>query len=691
MKLLQGAIIITIIGFLFSACSQKESTIIPATYISDGMVLQQNAQTRLWGKATPGSSVTVETDWNCTFSATTRNDSIWETTIVTPKTDNKEHKITISTSNETKVISRVLIGELWMASGESAMEFPLKGWAPDTIDGGKKTIMLDEPDSLLRFYHAEAQYAIRPINDVGGHWIIDDTLTREEVSAIAYHFARNLRDSLKVPVGVLICTLGESRAESWISTENIPNQAAGFYTTDWESQMEKIKDEIDKFDKWLAGHKHRRLKYGPNGEDPYSEYQEHSLEYKDESILMSENDYSKWATMSLPALWSQTPLKALQGICWYIKTDTIPRSWVGKDLKLNLGAIDDRDVVYFNGYEVGKHMSSNQFNIDRVYKVSGKYVKNTHFTIAIRVINTGGEGGFGGCKRGRMRLTLANDATKVKFIDGQWKYRMLALKRSNEIYMLNIDKDEIQEAPLPTWSYDELLPTVAANGMLAPFKDVAVKGVIWYQGEHNEQNTDTTYLALNKANIKTFKSYLGNDISFYQLQAVPSKQAYKGKANSTSILGVRKAQYKATLGQEKQGTVSTMDLGYEGFHSPYKAPMGSRLARMALSRTYGFAIKNDAGPEPISIVASDPLLIIRFKNSEGMVVDADKNQFEVAGEDGEYYVATSFIQDEDIAVFSHAVPHPKKVRYAAQNMTSGTLKNADGLPSVSFEIELETK
>lgn len=137
MKILQGAITITIIGFLFSACSQKESTIIPATYISDGMVLQQNAQTRLWGKATPGSSVTVETDWNCTFSATTRNDSIWETTIVTPKTDNKEHKITISTSNETKVISRVLIGELWMASGESAMEFPLKGWAPDTIDGGK--------------------------------------------------------------------------------------------------------------------------------------------------------------------------------------------------------------------------------------------------------------------------------------------------------------------------------------------------------------------------------------------------------------------------------------------------------------------------------------------------------------------------------------------------------------------------
>ncbi len=681
--------IISVIIAICSACTQKESLIIPATYISDGMVLQQNAQTRLWGKAAPGTSVKIETDWDCSFSATTHNDSIWEVVIVTPKTDLKSHTITLTSSEDKKTIKNVLIGELWMASGESAMEFPLQGWAPDTIEGGLRTIKEDLPDTLLRFYHSETQYAIRPVHDVGGHWIIDDTLTRNEVSAIAYHFAKTLRDSLQIPVGVIINTLGESRAESWISTENMPDYAANMYSANWNDQIATITNEIDQYDKWLSKHTHRRLKYGPNGEDPYSSYKGQTLEFRDEAILMSENDYSKWATLTLPSLWSQSNLKSLQGICWYVKSDTIPRSWLGKKLKLHLGAIDDRDVVYFNGYEVGKHMASNQFNEERTYEIDSKYVKNSHFTIAIRVINTGGEGGFKGCKNGRMRITLANDASKKKYIDGQWKYRVTAIKRSNEIYLLNSDVDELSNAPLPSWAYNESLPTVAFNGMLAPFKNVAIKGVIWYQGEHNEFDADTVYHAINKANIKTFKTYLGEDISFYQLQATPSEYAYKGKSNESSMLGVRTAQYLVTKGQPKQGTVSTIDVGHKTFHTPYKRPMGERLARMALSRTYGYDIKNDAGPEPISMMASDPLLVIRFKNAEGMTVDTEKCQFEVAGEDGEYFTATSFVQGEDIAVFSHAVPHPKRVRYAAQNMTTGSLKNIEGLPCVSFEMALE--
>lgn len=684
-------LVLVCLSTLCLACSRRETVLLPSSYLSDGMVLQQNSQTRLWGKSTPGASVKVEVDWDCTFSSTTRNDSIWEVFIVTPQSDDKRHKIVLSTDEERVVISDVLIGEVWMASGESFMAFPIGGWPPDTIDGGLNSILNDEADPLLRFYKAEPQYSMRPLSDINGRWLYD-SLDRKDVSAVAYYFARQLRDSLQVPVGVLISTLSESKAESWISVDKMPNYAVGSYSQNWKEIIDKATKEVDTYEGWLKSHKNKKLKYGPNGEDPFVSYKGNRMDYKDETILMSDYDYSSWSTMMLPSMWNQTPLNSLQGICWYIKSDTIPKSWIGKDLELHLGYIDDRDVTYFNGYEVGNHMAVNEYDLDRVYTIKGSSIKTHYFTIAVRVINTGGEGGFKGCPDGRMRIALAGRKdVRPLFIDGLWAYRMTGIKQGNNLYMLDLNFDELQDAPMPERAYDEFMPTVAVNGMLAPFHHVALRGVLWYHGEHNESDEYGTYYDINDANIRTFKSYLGNDISFYQIQAVPSVAAYRDEPTSTSILGVRKAQYEVTKGKSKCGTVSTMDLGWKGFHTPYKRPVGERLARMALSRTYGYNMVNDAGPEPVSLSSSSSLLVVRFNNSDGMSVDTSKCQFEVAGEDGEYYIATSFIKDDEIAVFSHAVPNPRSVRYAYRNMAEGTLKNSDGLPCVSFEMSLDNK
>ncbi|MDO4461502.1 MAG: hypothetical protein Q4C30_03240 [Bacteroidia bacterium] len=670
------------------SCTKTETVLKVSPYVSDGMILQQSSQTRLWGKSTPGATVKAIVDWGCTFTATAKSDSIWEMMVVTPKADDKRHKITLSTDDEEVEISDILIGEIWIAAGEALIEFPLAGWLPDTVDGGMRAIREDEPDSLLRFFLADHQYSIKPMTDIDGRWVYDG-VDRCGVSAISYYFARQLRDSLHIPVGVIVNTLGGTRAEAWITEDNMPKSAAGIYCQDWRKKMGEITKEVEKYDRWLVSHKHRTLKYGPNGEDPYIEVGGNKVNYRDETILMSDYDYSSWRTMTLPSKWSQTPLTSLQGICWYIKSDTLPQSWVGKDIEIHLGYIDDRDVTYFNGYEVGSHMQANQYGSNRVYRVKGSDIKTRDFTIAIRVINTGGDGGFKGCPDGRMRIELAKDKSKKPcYIDGEWAYRMTAIKRGNELYDMNLDIDEWNGHDKLTWYYDEKLPTVAANGMIIPFRQVATRGVIWYNCEHNESDADTTFRALNEANIKTFEKYLGSDISFYQIQAVPSMEAYMGEPNSTSILGVRKAQYETTKDKARRGTVSAIDLAWSGYHTPYKRPLGERLARMALSRTYGIEMKNDAGPEPVSMTSSSSLLLIRFKNHEGMSIDANSCQFEIAGDDGEFYIATTFIKGEEIAVFSHAVPHPKRVRYASRNMIEGTLKNGEGLPCVAFEMTL---
>lgn len=687
MKLFRN-IICLILAVCSVACSQKQTELILSPYISNGMLLQQNAQTKFWGKASPGTNVKVQTDWDCLFSATANNDSIWQVSILTPKADNKQHNIEIYTTSESITISNVLIGELWMVSGDAFMEFPLIGWPPDSVEGAGVTLANEISDPLLRFFHAKPQYSITPMTDVEGAWLDDSKTLRGMIGAVAYYFGQTLRDSLKVPVGVVVSTCGESRSESWIRKELLPSHVAGIYNPEWRSQMDDIIEEVETFKSWLGEHKHRKLEYGPNGEDPYLDP---NFEYRDESLVMSDYDFSTWEKTKLPAMWEQTPIGRATGICWFVKTDTIPKSWVGKALKIYLGAIDDRDVAYFNGYEIGRHMEPNQFNIDRVYEVPRGQLKSQYFTLLVKTINTGGPGGFRGCSAGRMRIVMEGNESQPMFIDNQWAYRMTGIRGGDEMYFFDLEKDELKGVKSLSWTYDEMLPTVASNAMWAPFEGVAVKGVLWSNGEHNEAYADSTYRKINEANIETFKSYFGKDISFYQLQVMPSVLAYKLGGESTSMMGVRRAQFEATKNREKRGTISMMDMPWYSYHSPYKRVVGERFARMALSRTYGVKYLNDSGPEPISVSTSDPLMIIRFKNNNNMTLNADACQFEVAGDDGEYFVATTFVQGPDVAVFSHAVPHPKKVRYAAKNMVRGTFKNEDGLPSLSFEIELQEK
>jgi len=650
----------------------KQNTIeIPAIF-SDNMVLQQNTQVSFWGKAEPDSKVFVKSSWGESSSTTVNQDHSWLLKLKTPKAGGP-FEVNLQVGDSTITYKNVLIGEVWLCSGQSNMEMPLQGWLPESpIDNSKEVIeKSDYPQ--IRLFTVQRAFSNKEEFNCMGKWEECSPTTSPAFSATAFFFGRKLYEELKIPIGLIHSSWGGTPVESWTSRKYLES------IDDFKSILEDLKNsgkELEAYKTWLESHPVINIK------DVSSETRWQNLNFNDEKCSAVNYDDSNWKEMNLPTLWEATEVGNLDGVVWFRKKIEIPESWKSKDLVLELGPIDDMDITYVNGVKVGSYEKDGFWQTDRIYNVQGKLITSKEITIAVRVMDTQGGGGIYG-KAEQLKIHPLNSDESIS-LSGIWKYLPVAEYRFQKFYVFGADQNDYFSGPEMKIDLSAYTPTALYNGMIHPLIPYSLKGVIWYQGEANT-GKPKQYATLFPLMIKNWRKdwKLGN-FPFYFVQIAPYDY---GDQTHSEVL--RESQLKS-LSVPNTGMVVTLDIGNpENIHPADKKDVGERLARWALAKNYNKNIYY-SGPLYKSMkIESDKIILSFDYPDDGLVIKGQNsdNNFLIAGEDKVFKKATVNVDGDILIVFNDEIKNPVSVRYCWNNTDEATLFNKEGLPASSFRTD----
>jgi sialate O-acetylesterase len=651
----------------FAGCTMGPSNIELPSLIGDNMLLQQKTDIRIWGQASPGCKIDVSASWDATGKAVTGEDGKWSVSLGTPEAGGP-YTITISSKDTSLIINNVLIGEVWVCSGQSNMEMPLAGWPPaDTVMHSAVTIASAKSPEI-RLFNVQRKVAGEPLDECEGIWEICDPSTVSQFSATAYFFGKRLHDDLGIPIGLIQSAWGGTPAEAWMSSGVLEN--AGEFIPEIKAIKESIPLLVE-YQSWLDGHRQLVV---PPGEDQWK-----NLSFDDENVPLPEFDDSGWPVMRLPGQF-ETVTGDFDGAVWFRKNVEIPRGMTGKDLILSLGPIDDMDRTYFNGRLVGSHEDSGLWQAERNYDIPKDLVIEGTNIIAVRVVDNQGGGGIWG-KPGSMKISVKESRTGQLNLDGEWKFQPVAELTGNKFYIYDLAKKEYSAIKRPK-TIGASTPATLFNGMINPLTWYPVKGAIWYQGEANVGRADQ-YSRIFPLMIRNWRDAWGiADFPFYFVQIAP--YVYGG-ADSTESAYLREAQ-EAALRLPNTGMAVTLDLAtVNNIHPPFKKEVGDRLANLALAKDYGREVKIQ-GPMYKAMAVDGKTIKIQFDFiEEGLKATKERlTEFEIAGKDGKYFKADAKIVKSEVWVTSPKVTEPLSVRYCWRNGATASLFNSEGLPALQF-------
>lgn len=620
-------------------CAAAAELRLPA-FFSDHLVLQRASEAPLWGWCEPGGLVRVSASWLGGQASSARADASgrWQVTLATTTAAGPQ-EIVIEGGGERRVLADVLLGEVWLASGQSNMEWTLGPGVGNGVGGWQEAVAGSE-DALLRFFDVANALAPAPRDDAQGEWKLASPATSGHFSATAYFFARALRRELGVPVGVISADWGGTPAEGWTSADGLaefPEFAPGLARL-----AELARDP--------AGARARQ-------EQALEKYWRDLASFE---LRVNSTDHD----VTLPATFEQHGEGAFDGAGSYAREVTVPAAWVGQELVLELGPIDDRDRTLWNGERIGGHEGTGDWQTPRRYTVPARLVRATN-TLVVRVLDTGGLGGFHG-GAGSLRLLRGSETFDLS---GKWRW-----VRGADMATLGWPPSLEELAP---WE-----PSALSNAMIAPLEPYALAGVIWYQGESNV-GRHAQYRRLFAALIADWRARFRREFPFLWVQIAPF--AYGGDSGQAAWL--REAQ-RATLELPRTGMAVTMDIGDPAdIHPLEKRLVGERLARHALAQSYGHELVA-SGPLFHSLRVEGARVLIVFESARGLRTDGKPvAHLELCGADGVWHPAESTIEDDTLVAWSAAVPAPVHARLGFGAADLLNLWNAEGLPASSFTSE----
>ena len=638
----------------------------------DNMVLQQHAQCPVWGKGIPGMMVFLQTSWGKQISTIVQADSSWTLKLPTPKAGGP-FQISLRHGKLVSVIRNVLVGEVWLCSGQSNMEMPLEGWPPSNTITNSDSEIDQALYPTIRVFTVMRSYEASPSKSCVGSWTECSPVDVRKFSAAAFYFGKNLSKELKVPIGLINSSYGGTFIEAWMSKSVL--NSFNEYTSQLK-QLNMCEDSIRSLNTWI--YKHQSIAVPEL--DPLHKYI--GLNFQDDRCSARLFNDSAWHEMKLPTYWEQAEIGEFDGVVWFRKLVVIPSNWKGKDLTLRLGPVDDMDETFVNGKKVGGYMTDGAWSTDRVYKVSGSLITDSLVQIAVRVIDLRGGGGIWG-NGTKMMLIKDADSSNVS-IEGKWRFLPVAELKSNIFYVYGAEGNEFYMRPKFPFNFSQNTPSSLFNGMINPLIPFTIKGVIWYQGENNVSNP-VLYKKLFPALIADWrKQFEDGDFPFYYVQIAP----FDYGQNSKSQL-LREAQFQ-TLSVKNTGMVVTLDIGNpKNIHPADKEDVGGRLAYLALAKTYGMKIPF-SGPIYKSMKVTKGKIILSFDNvGKGLVIKPLKgeNNFLIAGEDKIFKKAIVKVEGSKLVISNPEIIKPAAVRYAWSNTDESTLFNKEGLPSSSFRTD----
>lgn len=662
-----------LVAFLFLSCTdaQMSSTGLELPSIfSDNMVLQQNFDVTIWGKADPGKNVNIISSWGESAITSTNDDGKWSAKIKTPGAGGP-YELKVVCGVDSIQYKNILMGEVWLCSGQSNMEMPLAGWPPsDTIFTAANEIPIANYPNL-RFFTVDRATAISPEEDCEGSWSLCSPSTASTFSATAFFFGKKLMTDLNVPIGLIHSSWGGSPIEAWMGAEPLskfPEYA------EYIKGMEKFKEESEKLKVWLANLPQIDMQ-GKSGTNIWE-----NLDFGDAMMSNPDFDDSKWQTTEMPSDWANFGFGNFDGVIWFRTIINIPDSWLNKDLTISLGPIDDMDVTFVNGSRVGGYETGGHWQTERNYLIPAKLVNSKSLQIAVRVLDNMQGGGMYG--RGESFRIHLKDTQESNSIAGKWKYLPVAEFRNSTFYLYSGNNFDFASRPKITSEVTSNSPTTLFNAMISPIAPFKIRGAIWYQGESNTWNPDR-YTELFPMMVENWRELWGDKFSFYFTQIAPYR--YNEGTNSELL---REAQF-LSMSVPKSGMAVTLDIGNPlNIHPGNKKEVGERLALWALAKDYGKKIPY-SGPVYRSHTVENGAVLLSFEHSDGLILKpvAGKLNFQIAGEDKVFYEATAVVNGTNVVVSSPMVKNPVAVRYCWNDTAEATLFNGAGLPASSFRTD----
>lgn len=642
-----------------------------APLFGDNMVLEQKREVPVWGEGTPGTRITLKASWKKEASTVVRPDGSWSLAVVTPRAGGP-YEISVGHDDSTAVIKNVLVGEVWLCSGQSNMEMPLEGWPPDSVLNAEEEIR-NASYPHIRLFTVKRAYAATPQSQCAGSWDECTPKTAHSFSAAAYFFGRTLHRALGVPVGLINSSWGGTAAESWISRDSLNSVAR------YDSVLGRISvtaESLKTFQAWLG--KFPVVDVGKR--DRETKWQ--NLGLGDDSCALPAFNDRAWQVMNLPTYWEKTQVGEFDGVVWFRRQVTLPASWLHRDLVVELGPVDDMDATYFNGARIGAHESEGEWSLPRVYDVPARLVDSTLVNVAVRVIDNGGGGGIYGAAK-LMSIHPRDTEEKVS-LAGEWRYLPVADYLGDRLYVFPLAGEQYFNRPRLPFDFSGYAPTALYNGMISPLAPFSLAGVIWYQGESNTGDP-AMYRTLLPLLVRNWRSaFRLRDLPFDFVQIAPYEY---GPATQSALL--REAQF-LTVGVKNTGMAVTLDIGKAtDIHPPNKQEVGRRLALLALANTYGRKIVASGPVYRSKKIVGDSVELSFGGVAGGLVVTQSErgNGFQVAGEDRLFQPADVEVRGSRLVVSSPFVKHPLAVRYAFGNTSQATLYNSAGLPSSSFRTD----
>jgi len=622
--------------------------------IGDNMVLQQGMKVRIWGSANAGEHMTVTFDKkpvNTVADAQGR----WQVWIGPLKAGGPS-ELTVNNLS----IKNVLVGEVWLCSGQSNMEWPLI----NTINGAETVAQATNPE--IRLFSVEHQTSATPLSDVQGHWVVTTPEDAANFSAVGYFFGRELYQHLKIPIGLIDSSWGGTPAEAWTTNDALTSSAELKPILDrYQSSLNALPQAKEAYARALAQweEKNLYLDAGNKGE---------ALGYADPAASTT-----GWSRMDLPKQFETAGL-LIDGAVWFRKEVELPASWAGKALVLKLPPIDDLDVTYLNGIKIGAtgRETPNSYMVPRRYVVPGSLVKVGRNVIAVRVFDSAGEGGFS--RGGAMSLGPNGDDAQAIDLRGSWDYKVeLALEPKHPDWGTR---------PEAVGVSNQNNPSVLYNAMIAPLVPFSIRGVIWYQGESNAGRA-YQYRTLFPLMIRSWRSAWGRDFPFYFVQ-LANWHANKAEPDESDWAELREAQ-TMTLREPQTGMAVTIDIGDENdIHPRNKLDVGRRLAAWALADTYSQKVI-PSGPLFEHFRIDGDEIRIRFKHGVGLKTSdgGPLKGFAIAGEDRRFVWADARIDGDTVIVSNPKVVKPVAVRYGWADNPIANLYNKAGLPASPFRTD----
>ena len=619
---------------------------------TDHAVLQRDVAHPIWGWDRAGRRVTVSLD-DQSMRIKTDRDGRWKAELPAT-TAGGPHTISISNGRQTITLDDVYFGDVYLLSGQSNMEWQLVQSDPDSLRAREIA------DPLIRQVLVAKTSAEAP----GEHITLDERWkpgTAGEIanfSGVGAYFAHYLRQAgVTVPIGLVHSSWGGSRIEPWMSAEVLDIDAVSA-VAEYQSVAEQVEAKVRDF---------YRSEF--NGEEPPTEDKGEELGY-----LADEVDLSSWSTMELPGAWEPKGYTNVDGFFYYRRSFDLSEDQAAGDATLYLGTIDDGDQTYINGTQVGD--TPNAYSEEREYSVPAGVLRAGENTLAIRVFDAAGGGGFMSGPESMYLQTSAGDVP----LGGEYYYRVGEFRTG-------------QGNP-------NQVPTVLYNAMIAPLQAWPLTGVLWYQGESNASPGDAeAYADQMRTLVNFWRERFGNEeLPFYWVQLANFREpSTKPDDPGWAIL---RASQTAALDLPLTGQAVITDIGEaDDIHPRNKWEVGRRLSLHALKDIYGKEVQASS-PVAATMVVDGSRAEVQFTElGEGLRVKLGEGErypvvksLSVQDEAGDWHWAVGVLNAEDntVQVINPAGTAIQKVRYAwFNNPDDANLFSREGLPVTPFEISAD--